>query len=629
MKTFLLLLLAPLYYQIYTDKCSYSPGEQVTFTLSTTPAESTRVRYRHLADVVADTVLTTKSWTWQVPADDFRGYMAEVYTTDGNSDQILGTIAVDVSSDWKRFPRYGFVATFGNDKTISKVRTEMAWLNRCHINAVQFQDWHYCHDWPLAGTREKPLSTYKDIANRTIYSSSVRNYIIRQHQLGMKSFFYNLCFGVLDGYQSRGVQEEWLLFKDRNHSQKDKHDLPDSWKSDIYLANPANPEWQAFLAERNDDVYACFDFDGYQIDQLGNRGTLYDYRGAAINLPTGYASFIRAMKNRHPDKRLVMNAVSEYGAAQIGKTGMTDCFYNEVWGCHSNDALTNTEGRFSNLKNIIQNNRSYNKALQTVFAAYMNYCCDNSNFNIPGVVMTDAVMFALGASHLELGGDHMLCREYFPYAGQTMTADLKDWMTSYYDFLTAYENLLRGNWTENTAIRVSASDVTVNRWEPVNQQITQVVRNVEGRKVIHLLNFCTQESNKITDPAYLLCWHDRDGLRPWPVEYKDLSLTISGLSAITGNCRVWVASPDYLGGAVQKVSDYTLNSGTLHMKLPYLQFWTMIVIEPENTDPDALLPLSLSPHPSSAAFTLAGTPAMSNSKGIVVQKGRKSLSCFR
>jgi hypothetical protein len=31
------------------------------------------------------------------------------------------------------------------------------------------------------------------------------------------------------------------------------------------------------LNERNDDVYANFAFDGYQIDQLGRRSTLYNY----------------------------------------------------------------------------------------------------------------------------------------------------------------------------------------------------------------------------------------------------------------------------------------------------------------------------------------------------------------
>ena len=614
-----------LYYDVSTDKCAYIPGDTITFKLTATPVSGLRVRYRCLANVVADTLLTTRTWTWTAPPQDFQGYLVEVYTTDGTTDIIHGTIAVDVSSDWTRFPRYGFVATFGSDKTVSVVRNEMTWLNRCHINAVQFQDWHFSHDWPLGGTREKPLSTYKDIANRIIYTSAVRNYITRQHQLGMKSFFYNLCFGVLDDYESRGVKEEWLAFKDRNHTQKDKHDLPDSWKSDIYLANPANPEWQAFLADRNDDVYACLDFDGYQIDQLGNRGTLYNYNGSQLNLPSGYASFIKAMKERHPGKRLVMNAVSEYGGKEIGRTGQVDCFYNEVWGCHSGDALTNTEARFANLRNIIQNNRSYNADLQTVFAAYMNYCCDNSNFNTPGVVMADAVMFALGGSHLELGGDHMLCREYFPYTGQKMTTELEDWMIHYYDFLTAYETLLRGDWKENSTIRVSSSDVTINKWEPVNQRITQLAREVDGCKVIHLLNFCTQQSSKVKDPAYLLCWHDRDGIRPWPVEHKQLALTVSGLSGVREIGRLWVASPDYIGGAVQEITDYTFSSGILRFTLPALQFWTMVVVEPETTDTDALVSIPVKQSVTSTTYTLSGTVAPFNTRGIVIQKGRKKM----
>lgn len=614
-----------LYYDVSTDKCAYIPGDTITFKLTATPVSGLRVRYRCLANVVADTLLTTRTWTWTAPPQDFQGYLVEVYTTDGTTDIIHGTIAVDVSSDWTRFPRYGFVATFGSDKTVSVVRNEMTWLNRCHINAVQFQDWHFSHDWPLGGTREKPLSTYKDIANRIIYTSAVRNYITRQHQLGMKSFFYNLCFGVLDDYESRGVKEEWLAFKDRNHTQKDKHDLPDSWKSDIYLANPANPEWQAFLADRNDDVYACLDFDGYQIDQLGNRGTLYNYNGSQLNLPSGYASFIKAMKERHPGKRLVMNAVSEYGGKEIGRTGQVDCFYNEVWGCHSGDALTNTEARFANLRNIIQNNRSYNADLQTVFAAYMNYCCDNSNFNTPGVVMADAVMFALGGSHLELGGDHMLCREYFPYTGQKMTTELEDWMIHYYDFLTAYETLLRGDWKENSTIRVSSTDVAINKWEPVNQRVIQLAREVDGRKVIHLLNFCTQESSKVKDPAYLLCWHDRDGFRPWPVEHKQLALTISGLTSLNKIRRLWVASPDYMGGAVQEITDYSFSSSVLRFTLPALQFWTMIVVEPESTDPDALVHTPADQNVTPTTYTLSGRVTSFNTRGIVVQKGRKKM----
>ena len=47
--------------------------------------------------------------------------------------------------------------------------------------------------------------------------------------------------------------------------------------------------------------------------------------------------------------------------------------------------------------------------------------------------------------------------------------------------------------------------------------------------------------------------------------------------------RIWIASPDYCGGAMQELTDYKYASasGTITLTLPSLQFWTMIVIEPE------------------------------------------------
>lgn len=112
------------------------------------------------------------------------------------------------------------------------------------------------------------------------------------------------------------------------------------------------------LNERNDDVYANFAFDGYQIDQLGRRSTLYNYNGIPVNLREGYASFIEATKQAHPDKSLVMNAVSRYGARQIGETGKVDFFYNEVWA---------DEADFTNLKAILYENGVYgNYQLNTV-----------------------------------------------------------------------------------------------------------------------------------------------------------------------------------------------------------------------------------------------------------------------
>ncbi len=611
-----------------TDKCSYSPGETVTLTLSSVPLSGTRVRYRYLGDIVADTLLSSRTWTWTTPPEDFRGYMVEVYRPDEEADNILATIAIDVSSDWTRFPRYGFVATFGNDKTLTKTRTEMKWLNRCHINGVQFQDWHYSHDWPLGGTREDGLwTTYKDVANRTIYTSAIKNYIRAQHDRGMKSIFYNLCYGALDGWQERGVQPEWFIYKPIDHSSLtidhlatpedtainygsdsqppivngqrstvngqrsmvngqwsiDRHDLPNSWKSDIYVVNPANEGWLNYLAERNDEVYSMLDFDGYQIDQLGSRGNVYDYDGNPVNLRDAFSTFINHMKNRHPDKRLIMNAVGQWGAQQIAGTGKMDFLYSEVWGNQAGSSLASGDGRFANIKNVIDENLSLNPALRSVLAAYMNYATDGKNFNTPGIVMADAVMFALGGSHLELGGDHMLCREYFPYDGMKWHSQLEDWMTRYYDFLTAYENLLRDPWTERTNVKATCSDVTINTWEPVANQVTLLAREVNGRQVVHLLNFTQDDTATDVTDDYLLCWHDNQAIRPWPKRFEALSIKLTGLSGMGKVRRIWVASPDYCGGAMQELTDYKYSSvtGSITLTLPSLQFWTMIVIEPE------------------------------------------------
>jgi dextranase len=546
---------------ISTDKACYKPGEAVLFTVDNVPAD-TKVRYRHLTMVIEEIGLSSATWTWIAPSDDFTGYMVDLYQTESEGTEvILGSVAVDVSSDWTRFPRYGFVAAFGQDKTEEVTREEMAYLNRHHINGVQFQDWHNKHHWPLGGTREKLDDTYTDIANRTIYTSSVKNYIKAQHEFGMKSMFYNLCFGALSDAAADGVKDEWYLFKDASHTSKDSHDLPSSWKSDIYLVNPANAEWQKYMAQRNDDVYTNLNFDGYQIDQLGQRGTLYDYSGAAVNLPKGYASFIEAMKTAHPDKRLVMNAVSSYGAKQIAETGKVDFLYNEVW---------NDEADFDHLKTIVKANNVYGSdKLKTVFAAYMNYNIADSKgiFNTPGVLLTDAVMFALGGSHLELGGEHMLCKEYFPNSNLSMNTALKAAMIHYYDFMTAYENLLRDGGSENVVnLSTTNAKVKLSAWPPKIGYVTALSKIVDNRQVIHLINF--SQANNVS-------WRDLNGDMPEPNLLSALSLQLTSTGKVN---KIWVASPDVHGGVPQELA-FVQKDGTVSFVLPSLKYWSMVVLE--------------------------------------------------
>ena len=409
---------------------------------------------------------------------------------------------------------------------------------------------------------DKLDEVYNDIANRPVYTEALKKYIRVQHEYGMKCMFYNLCFGALDDAAADGVKDEWYIFKGANHTDKDYHGLPSGWKSSIYVLDPGNEQWQEYLIQRNNEVYAHFDFDGFHIDQLGYRGDRYDWYSNKVNLPKGYASFIKAMKKAHPDKALVMNAVGSYGASQIAGTGCMGFLYNECWS---------SEAEFKDLYNIIKSNDSYSgNKLNTVFAAYMNYECDNREFNIPGVLLTDAVMFAMGGSHLELG-DHMLCREYFPYQGVRMNEALRTQIIRYYDFMTAYQNLLRG---ESTAAEIkiditytgSAKNVKIASWPPQQGKITTFAKQTDGKQVIHMLNFLSAES---------LSWRDLKGDVVEPRLVNSIPVEIKTDKTVR---KVWVASPDKHAGAPVELA-FKQTSEAISFTVPSLKYWTMIVME--------------------------------------------------
>lgn len=101
--------------------------------------------------------------------------------------------------------------------------------------------------------------------------------------------------------------------------------------------NPGNPHWQNYLMDRNNEVYDNYGFDGYQIDQLGDRGDVFEKNGNKIDLEYNYGLFLKAMKGHRKDKRLVMNCVGDFGTHHIcdakldDGTRTVDFCYNEVW----------------------------------------------------------------------------------------------------------------------------------------------------------------------------------------------------------------------------------------------------------------------------------------------------------
>ena len=295
---------------------------------------------------------------------------------------------------------------------------------------------------------------------------------------------------------------------------------------------------------------------------MGNRDkNLYTYNGVSVNLPTTFESFIQAMHTAMPEKILVMNAVNQYGQREIANSPV-DFLYTEVW------TPNNT---YADLASIIIDNFAWsNGKKNSVLAAYMDSDLTSSKgfFNTPGVLLTDAVIFAFGGAHIELG-EHMLSQPYFPNNNLQIKGDLRDAMTKYYDFLVAYENLLRDGGVFNSPDISSLDDnLRLNNWPPQRGSVAVIGKETGNRQIIHLLNFLD---------ATTLNWRDASGTQPYPRVIKNWRLQVETTKAVK---KVWYASPDCQYGPSVNLP-FTQSGATLTFSLPEMQYWGMIVLEYE------------------------------------------------
>lgn len=546
-------------YNLSLNKAAFSPGEQVQVTISPVPSNAIAARVKHMNTIVSESEVTGGSWTWLPPTQDFQGYLLEIVDKSSEPERIAASIAIDVSSDWTKFPRYGFLSRFPQ-MTETQIKAVLENLNRHHINGIQFYDWHYKHHRPLAGTPENPTPVYRDIINRDIYFNTVKKYIEEGHRYNIRAMFYNLVYGALDDAAEAGVQEEWYVYTDQNGLNKDRHPLPrPPFISDIFLTNPSNSGWQAYLINENRKVYAALPFDGFHMDQLGDRGTRYLKNGAFVDLSQTFKPFIEAMRNDAPEKAIVLNAVNQYGQPGIAAAPV-DFLYTEVWSPNES---------YAHLADLIkQNNILSSNSKNTVLAAYVNYrLADNpGSFNSASVLFTDAVIFSFGASHLELG-EHMLGKEYFPNSNLAMREDLKRKLIAYYDFHVAYQNLLRDGGTLNLP-SVSSTDFRIQfkSWPPEKGKVAVAGRETSSCQIVHLLNF----RNAVT-----LDWRDNSGVQTMPLRVENVRIKVNVAKPVK---KIWWASPDIDHGASHELQ-FTTTGSDVSFTVPALELWDMIVLE--------------------------------------------------
>lgn len=558
-----------------TEKSMYAPGETAVVCLENLPAEATALRARLYS-------LERCVWDWQLPASkrfplslpdaDGRGYALEVEALDEQQNVLTSAFtAVDVSSSWTKFPRYGYVWDFTPSADAESKADEMA---RYHLNGVQFYDWQYRHHRPLADD----LSGWRDWSGRWISGDTVRAYLRAAHDRGMVCMAYNMIYAANETYltDGSGVQADWRLVRANGADFTCDMDAKLGPVGVLQYFNLLNPDWQSYIFAQENRVFEAFDFDGWHGDTIGENGPMrtadggplgYDADGKPIYLvKDGYTAFLNAAKAAIGDKYLAFNPVGAQGIENVNVSAV-DVLYTEFWPWDRN-ANGRLYDDYYTLHRAILGACEQSGGKSLIVAAYVNYRNPKAAFNPATVRMLDCVVFASGGSRIELGnGGNMLSDEYFPADGKKRMDDgLRSAVGRLYDFLVAYENLLRdGQRPVSRTVRLENLPVST---DGRSDTVWCFAKADSSTEIYHFLNLTGTDDG----------WRDEEQTKKPPIAHENVKTRLYTDYPVR---EVWLASPDGespLPLPLEFQTGRDANGAYAEFTQPALEYWNLIFL---------------------------------------------------
>lgn len=558
-----------------TEKSMYAPGETAVVCLENLPAEATALRARLYS-------LERCVWDWQLPASkrfplslpdaDGRGYALEVEALDEQQNVLTSAFtAVDVSSSWTKFPRYGYVWDFTPSADAESKADEMA---RYHLNGVQFYDWQYRHHRPLADD----LSGWRDWSGRWISGDTVRAYLRAAHDRGMACMAYNMIYAANETYltDGSGVQADWRLVRANDADFTCDMDAKLGPVGVLQYFNLLNPDWQNYIFAQENRVFEAFDFDGWHGDTIGENGPMrtadggplgYDADGKPIYLvKDGYTAFLNAAKAAIGDKYLAFNPVGAQGIENVNVSAV-DVLYTEFWPWDRN-ANGRLYDDYYTLHRAILGACEQSGGKSLIVAAYVNYRNPKAAFNPATVRMLDCVVFASGGSRIELGnGGNMLSDEYFPADGKKRMDDgLRSAVGRLYDFLVAYENLLRdGQRPVSRTVRLENLPVST---DGRSDTVWCFAKADSSTEIYHFLNLTGTDDG----------WRDEEQTKKPPIAHENVKTRLYTDYPVR---EVWLASPDGespLPLPLEFQTGRDANGAYAEFTQPALEYWNLIFL---------------------------------------------------
>ncbi len=369
---------------ISTDKARYQPTSNAVISVDLVNPSTTAwsgvitLKITHLENVIETLTQSasltasqskTITFTWQLPSTDFTGYLVKA----SSSADDYSTTAIDCSSNFSRFPRYGYIPEFPEGQTQAQSDAMVSELTKdYHINAFQFYDWMWRHETLIKRQAGVISPTWQDLFNRTISWQTIQNNISSVQSNNAKAMAYVMSYAAREGYEQFGINPAQGFYSDKNHANQLNVDFGDG-QTYLKLFNPKDKIWQIKMCQEYADAINTAGFDGLQIDQMGQRNNIYDYLGRPVYLQDTFSDLVNASKTHlttnNPQKNaltfnIVDGTVDGWAMKDVTANAKTDFSFSEIWW-ESNS--------YNDMKNYIEQVRTRTDGKALVLAAYMNY----------------------------------------------------------------------------------------------------------------------------------------------------------------------------------------------------------------------------------------------------------------
>ena len=627
----------------YSVVVSNPTAETQTLTVNLTLQQASEIIGQDNVDVTLAAGASVKVSNLTVASEwltNNTGYLVTISVNDKLGKTLTSKrVGLSVENDWTVFPRYGIVAGSPTDQNSILVKNfkayckELELMKSMNINSYFFYDAYSEATNPFPKGVDSFVQKWNTWSHTQVDTKAVKELVNQVHKSGAVAMLYDMISAdsnpktpalplaalVYNFYDSFGKKGEPMTYTIGNNPTQVYYD-------------PANPDWQKYIAGVMKSAMDRMGFDGWQGDTIGdNRVTDYEHRHSTDEadshmMSDSYASFINAMKDLIGENYYItINDVNGGNDDKLAKARQ-DVVYNELWTNGGSVLPGRMQVAYGDLKARIDMVRN-KTGKSLIVGAYMEE--PGIDYTVPGgkatngagkdalagkplqtdaTLLVDATVAAAGGYHMSIAALananaalNVLQSAYYPTQYLSVAKDAIRKLYNYQQFITAYENLLRGEGVTNSIQAVSTKNVagdilSKDALGVTGNQVWTFAKSGKGFSTVQMINMMGINAG----------WHNEEGYAdnktPDAQENLTVRLSLAGKTAQEAAKianQVYVTSPDDWATSSMKKAQASLETDdngqpVLVISVPKLTLWNMLYIK-EDTRATPVAPVALKP----------------------------------